>query len=397
MSQEQQSGLLLLGVGGGGSRLASAVLSDYGAGMRSLGVDTDALSNREATASGGLECLLMGGARLAGHGTGGDAIKGRLAAQDDMQNLVSRLEGVRMVVLTACLGAGTGGGATPEIVKALRDLGITTVCFVTMPFGFEGEERRKAAERVLPMIEENADSMVVVSLDDLYAGSEGALLADAVRASERVIAAGISLVWRLVTKPGFIRMDPERFNTMVLRGGNARFGFASADGANRAAAVTESLRKCKLLRSGDALARANAVLLGILAGSDLRLAEIGEVVGSLRSICKPECTVEMGTVLDARFDGRIELVAVTFESWTAVAQVETGNKESSAAAPTEPPPVAEEFPIHSGSRRTRAKSGSKLSFGATGRGKFQNVEPTIFNGQDLDIPTYVRRGIQLDR
>jgi hypothetical protein len=53
--------------------------------MRALGVDTDALSNREASV-GGLECLLLGGARLAGgrHGRG-DAIKGRLAAQDDMQ------------------------------------------------------------------------------------------------------------------------------------------------------------------------------------------------------------------------------------------------------------------------------------------------------------------------
>jgi hypothetical protein len=38
-----------------------------------------------------------------------------------------------------------------------------------------------------------------------------------------------------------------------------------------------------------------------------------------------------------------------------------------------------------------------LSSGATGKGKFQNVEPTIYNGQDLDIPTYLRKNIHLDR
>ena len=38
MSQEQQSGLLLLGVGGGGCRLAASVLSSYGSGLRALGV-----------------------------------------------------------------------------------------------------------------------------------------------------------------------------------------------------------------------------------------------------------------------------------------------------------------------------------------------------------------------
>ena len=391
MNQELQSGLLLLGVGGGGCRLAASVLSAYGGGMRALGVDTDALSNREAS-SGGLTCLLLGGARLAGHGTGGDAIKGRLVAQDDMQNLVPHLQGIRTVLLTACLGAGTGGGATPEIVKALHDMGIATVCFVTLPFGFEGESRRKAAERVLPMIEESADSMVVIALDDLFTDAADCLLEEAVRKAEGVVAAGITLIWRLVSKPGFIQMDAERLHAMILKGGNARFGYASAEGANRATHVTTALRGCRLLRSGDALAKANALLLGILAGPDLRLAEIGEIMSKVRSVCKAECSIEMGTVLDAQFDGRIELVVMTFESWAAATTLDA-RKES---PPMHEPPVAEDFPIQSGTKRSRSK-GSKLSFGATGRGKFQNVEPTIHNGQDLDIPTFLRRGIQLDR
>ena len=391
MSQELQSGLLLLGVGGGGCHLAASVLAAYGGGMRALGVDTDALSNRQAS-SGGMNCLLLGGARLAGHGTGGDAIKGRLVAQDDMQNLVPHLQGVRTVVLTACLGAGTGGGAAPEIIKALHDMGIATICFVTLPFGFEGEARRKAAERVLPMVEENADSMVVIALDDLFEDADGAVLEDAIQKAENIVAAGITMVWRLVSKPGFIQMDAERLHTMILKGGNARFGYASAEGANRATHVVTALRGCRLLRSGDALAKSNALLLGILAGHDLRLAEIGEIMSKIRSMCKPECDIEMGTVLDPQFDGRVELVVMTFESWAAATQIEV-RKET---VPLHEPPVAEDFPIQSGTKRSRSK-GSKLSFGATGRGKFQNVEPTIFNGQDLDIPTFMRRGIQLDR
>ena len=393
MSQELQSDLLLLGVGGGGCRLAAAVTAAYGEGLRSLGVDTDALSNRQAS-GGGMNCLLFGGARLAGHGTGGDAIKGRLGAQDDVQNLTPHLQGVSTVVLTACLGAGTGGGATPEIVKALHDMGIATLCFLTLPFSFEGEARRKAAERVLPMIEENADSLVIVDLDDLFADANASLLDEAIGKADRIVAAGITLLWRLVTKPGFIRMDPERLHSMILRGGNARFGYASAEGENRTSQVTSALRNGCLMRKGDSLAKANAVLLGILAGADLRLAEVGEIMSKLRFICKAECDIEMGTVLDPQFNGRIEVVAMTFESWTAAASVAEEQKE---AAPAAEPPVAEDFPIHPGNKKARVNKGSKLSFGATGRGKFQNVEPTIFKGQDLDIPTFMRRGIQLDR
>ena len=160
----------------------------------------------------------------------------------------------------------------------------------------------------------------------------------------------------------------------------------------RAAKAVAAVRGCRLLRAGDALAKANALLLGILAGRDLRLAEVGEIMKSVRGVCKKECQIEMGTVLDEQYDGRVELVALAFESWTAAAQMEP-RKEN---PPTQEPPVAEAFPIQPGSRKGRAK-GSKLSFGTTGRGKFQNVEPTLCNGQDLDVPTFIRRGITLER
>ncbi|MEI7899434.1 MAG: hypothetical protein WCK89_04225 [bacterium] len=391
MSQEQQSGLLLLGVGGGGCRLAASVLSTYGSGLRVLGVDTDALSNREA-AAGGMTCLLFGGALLAGHGTGGDAIKGRMVAQEDMQNLLPHLQGVRTVVVLACLGAGTGGGVTPDIIKALHNMGLATLCFVTLPFAFEGETRRKAAERVLPMIEENADSMVVVPLDELFHDTGEGLLADAIQMAGAAVAAGITLLWRLLSKPGFICLDGERLHALVLKGGSARFGFSSAEGPGRAEQVVAELRACRLLRSGDALAKANALLAGILAGSDLRLAEVGEVMGALRGVCKSDCMIEMGTVLDAGYDGRIELVVLAFESWTAAVKLEPHRD----ASPVLEPPVQDAFPIQPGSKKSRAK-GSKLSLNASGRGKFQNVEPTIHDGQDLDVPTFLRRGITLER
>jgi cell division protein FtsZ len=374
--------------------LAAAVRAAYGGGLRALGADTDALSNRAASA-GGMTCLLLGGSRLSGHGTGGDAILGRLAAQDDLENLRTHLQGARTVVVTACLGGGTGGGATPEIVKTLRDMGIAALCFVTRPFGFEGDTRGKSAERVLPLIEENADSLVVVPLDELFDDAGEDLLLDAVQAAEGVMAAGITLLWRLVTKPGFIQLDAERLHAMVLRGGNARFGFGAAEGADRAERAVAALKACRLLRSGDSLARANAVMLGILAGRDLRLAEVGEIMAKLRGLCKKGCHIEMGTVLDDRYDGRVELVALSFESWIAGIPAES-RKEAAAAPPAQEPPVAEAFPIQPGGRRGRSK-GSKLSFGATGRGKFQGVEPTLFNGQDLDVPTYIRRGITLER
>ena len=47
----------------------------------------------------------------------------------------------------------------------------------------------------------------------------------------------------------------------------------------------------------------------------------------------------------------------------------------------------------------RARKGaqqSELQLGATSdRGRFQDVAPTLHDGADLDIPTYIRRGVRI--
>jgi Cell division GTPase len=275
--------------------------------------------------------------------------------------------------------------------------GTLSICFVTKPFGFEGDARVKSAERVLPQIEEHTDSMVVIPLDDLFVDAGKELLDDSIKAAEEIVATGVTLLWRLLTKPGFIRLDAERLYAMVFRGGNARLGFSVAEGAGRAERAVMALKNCRLLRSGDALTKANAVMLGIHAGSDLRLSEVGEIMATLRSLCKKDCIFEMGTVLDDRYDGRIELVALAFESWSAGIPIDPPKDSAAPAAQESPAPEA--FPIQPGSsRKKRPKAGgSKLSFGATGRGRFHNVETTIYKGQDLDVPTYIRREITLER
>jgi hypothetical protein len=36
-----------------------------------------------------------------------------------------------------------------------------------------------------------------------------------------------------------------------------------------------------------------------------------------------------------------------------------------------------------------------LTFDLADKGRFKNVEPTYYEGEDLDTPTFVRRGIKL--
>jgi len=395
MNGNEHQQLILLGVGGGGCRLVASVRTAYGEGIQALGVDTDALANFEVSKDG-LTCLLLGGNRLAGRGTGGDVILGRQVAQDGLEDVLKHLQGARTVVVVACLGGGTGGGVTPEIVKELSSMGVATVCFMTQPFTFEGDVRGKAAEQVLRSLERTADSLVVVPLDDLFADARQERVEDAMREAGALVSAGITLLWRLVTKPGFIRLDAERLHALVVRCGGSRFGFGVAEGPGRAGRAVAALKACRLLQGGESFSTASAVMLGILAGRDLLLSEIGEIMDALGKLCKKDCVIEMGTVLDGAYEGRIELVAIAFDSWRAGVQVETRKGVAAEASPSIPP-VGSPMPVGAGGgkRRQRPKKGDVLA--ATAPKRFQNVDPTFWDGANVDVPTYVRRSITLER
>ena len=38
-----------------------------------------------------------------------------------------------------------------------------------------------------------------------------------------------------------------------------------------------------------------------------------------------------------------------------------------------------------------------LELDLAGKGRFKNVEPTVVDGQDLDVPTFIRLGVKIDR
>lgn len=395
------SDLILIGVGGGGCRLLAGVHALYGASMRVIGVDTDAMMMREMTEKG-VPSFLLGGSRLAGCGTGGDQLKGRAAAEDDLEALYkNHLGAVRMAVILTCLGGGTGSGATPIIVKALHEMGIVTLCFAMLPFTFESNERRNLAMRMRTMIEGSADSAVFTPLDTLFKDAGQETVTEAINATQEIVTTGLTLLWNLLSKPGFIKFEKERLRQMVMHGGKAHFGSSTGQGADRANQAVKGLLQRGMLRDGAVLKECSAVMLGIMAGRDLLLSELGEIMDGVRTRCRPGCSIEMGTVIDAQYDGRIEIAVITFERGglhePLVAQ-QTG--ESGIPLESAPPPIEAAgvlSGLRGGRRKGRGKSVSKLGYGATGRGRFENCEPTIFNGEDKDLPTYLRLGIVLDR
>ncbi len=365
--------MLLMGIGGAGSAAAKGVSRAFGEGLRSVMIDTDA-----STGDLGGNFILIGGDHLSGRGAGGDVVAARYATEDSGSAIDPVVEGVRLAVIVTSLGGGTGSGATLEILKRLGDRGIRTIVFATTPFAFEGPDRLRTAQSVMSLIEDAANAAFFLPLDQLVDGTDN--MDEALRRAIDTLASAITLFWRLVEKPGYLRLDAERIGHIISKAGRGRFATVTAQGPNRAADVIDALSRAPALAGAGGGIR--SILCGILAGEDLRLSEVGRIADGVRTAFGSQAAFELATVNDEMtFTGRLAVVVMLFE--------ENGQ---SADPADEVHTTAPAKPRRGGRRNAR----SALSVGPQGRGRFNNAEPTVWHDEDLDIPTYIRKKISLD-
>ncbi len=364
------SSLILIGVGGAGAKMVRGILSAYGHGIRALVLDTDAQSG-----AGEVPFRLLGGNRLAGRGTGGQPAAARAAFQDDPALLDTSLEGARTAVVVTALGGGTGGGATGELLKHLHTLGIVTILFATTPFAFEGDDRIRAAKTAAGPIEQYADVSVFLPLDALVANTGTDNMTEALKRGVDTLASGVTLLWRILERPGYIELGPERLRNILIGCGRGQFATATASGDNRTETVLAALAEHPLLNRDETRPPVRTVLVGVLAGDDLRLSEVGAISCGLSAAFGPSAAIELGTVNDeATFSGRLSVVTILFEE----------NATNTAATGT----------------LTRAQNPEALRGGEhnlAANSRFRNAEKTTWHDEDLDVPTFIRRNLTLDR
>ena len=365
------SSLMLIGIGTAGCAMARGVQRAFGGNLRLLLVDTDA-----ETGSTGGSFVLLGGDRLSGRGTGGNEINGRLAAEDSLHALDAALQGVRLAVIVTALGGGTGTGATIEIVKHLHSRAITTPVFATEPFKMEGEERARRARGARPLIAENSNGAFFLPLDKLVQGEDN--MAEALRRAVDTLASGIALFWRLLEKPGYIRLDTERLQKLLENAGRGRFAAATARGAERVTEVLDKITHSELLTGGAG--QLQSVLLGILAGDDLRLSECEVLAKGVRTFAGENLPFTLATVNDEEtFGDRLSIVVLLLEPYAGTASQDQSGKT----------------PRRRLQRTLKAKSALAIGPQAQG-GRFHNTEPMYYNGEDLDTPAYMRKGISIE-
>lgn len=421
--------LKVIGVGGAGGNAADYMARQDFAGISITAVNTDAQALSQL---GAAERMPLGAKATRGFGTGGDPEMGRAAAEEDVEKIRALCAGADVVCVVAGMGGGTGTGAAPVVARLAKETGALVLGIVTLPFEFEGARRSRQALLGLRDLKQEADGVICLPNQKVFKLiDENTSVNEALKITNELLAQGVKGIWRLLTQTGMINVD---FNDLcaVLRGRHEESSLATveASGENRSHEVIEKLMKHPFLEAGQTLAEADAVLVSLAGGPDMTMAEVNRVMEQINRQCE-NAHIIMGAGIHENFAGRMSVTLVASRQNESREREERqpsrliSQKDAAEAgeeqvkdlmnpaqtqkppsrfvppAPATTPQQTERLLTGQGSGSRSRKKGSTmrqstLALEIISKGRFEKSEPTIHHGEDLDVPTYIRRGVALN-
>lgn len=409
----------LVGVGGAGSNAVDRLKMENLERLQLAVINTD----YQALASSPVQDkVLIGMGVTRGLGAGGDPELGREAAEADREKIANVVKDCDLVFLVTGMGGGTGSGASPVVAEIAAETGALVIAFVTLPFSFEGGRRLKQAEEGLRALRAVCDAVIPLPNDVLLqeAGENETVLDSFARADEW-IGRGVKSIWSMLFKTGLINLDFATLRQAFQhRGGKTLFGLGEGRGENAIGEVVASLKLCPLLHTPEFSRKADRLLVNILGGADLTLPKVNELMTAIAEQFGRDSHIIMGAVIDEDMAGRVEVCIIGTSDMGGrgmparrpapgagrAKPLAPGGPvrpeyatAPGAAAAAKPATVVELPSSHSpDAKQAQAAKAAQEEFGfgeVESRGHFEKTDRNLFDGQDLDVPTYLRRGIKI--
>ncbi len=362
--------IVVIGVGGAGGNAVNNMIEAGLDGVEFVVANTDAQALALSKADRRVQ---MGSAVTQGLGAGMQPEVGEQSAEENLDEIMSHLEGAHMLFVAAGMGGGTGTGAAPVIARAARDRGILTVGIVTKPFMFEGNKRMKLAEQGIDNLYASVDTMITIPNQNLFrVATERTTMADAFQLADEVLYAGVRGVTDLMVVPGMINLDFNDVRTVMNEMGKAMMGTGEATGDNRAVEAAQKAINNPLL-DDVSLKGAKGVLINITGGTDLTLYEVDEAAQMIRNEVDDDANIIVGSAEDAALDGVVR-VSVVATGVDADLRSGTASRFAPARKP-EPAPAPEPAPVIELGVHERAEAEARAAYSDYGFDAEEEAEP----------------------
>jgi cell division protein FtsZ len=381
VEDEKSAKIKVIGAGGAGGNAINNMIASKLQGVRFIAANTDVQALEVSKAPVKIQ---MGEKLTEGLGAGANPEIGRQAAMESIDAIRSAVEDSHMVFITAGLGGGTGTGAAPVIAEVSKEVGALTVAVVTKPFSFEGKKRMKQAEDGISRLKDVVDTVITIPNDRLRGlASRNATMLEMFRRADEVLLHSVKGITDLIVMPGIVNLDFADVRTTMSRAGIAIMGTGIGRGENRALEAAEKAISHPLLEDVS-IAGARGVLMNVTSGLDLTMREMTEASDRIHSEAGDDAEIIWGAVLDDSIGDEVRVTVIG----TGI-----GSKDE------------EDNVRFSGKVRditeadlTRAVDLDEPTFirqekvvGESGGAHYRGYRGIILDGNDLEIPTFMRR------
>jgi cell division protein FtsZ len=441
----------VVGIGGAGSNILDRMVLDGPEEIQLIAINTDVQSLAGSVATHKVQ---LGRTLTRGLGSGGDPELGLAAAEEATEEIRMALKGGDVIIVCAGLGGGTGSGAAPWVVQLAKEEKALVLVIAALPFSFEGRRRCAQASASLEQLAANADAVICFENDRM---AEIALprmgIHEAFAAADLTISRCIRAIVAILRRPGLLKIGFDDVRA-VLRGKDSRglFGFGEAIGENRAHEALALALKNPLMNRGEMLQDSYHAIIHIRGGSNVTLGEVQIIMEELNRHINDRTKLFMGISVDHEMGQRLsvsiisslgsrleqeappvssgaqdeliprpqpERVADVSSSVPSPRTTEFSEAEPSGSEAQQPemdlkrftvpeqesmdanesaPPPPKEPIVRPAARAPAVKKVEAkqevLPFEPVSRGRFEKSEPTIVDGQDLDVPTFLRKQVK---
>jgi len=383
----------VVGVGGGGNNAVDRMVDAGIKAVSFVGLNTDAQALRRSSAE---TKIRIGDVTTGGLGSGGDPEVGRRAAEEDAKWIAHAVGGADLVFVTAGLGGGTGSGAAPIVAASARDQGALTIGVVTKPFGFEGSQRKRVADKAAAELAENVDALIVVPndrADDVLPADTSMI--DAFGVVDDVLMHTVQGIIDLISAPGLINLDFADVRSVMEDVGPAVVGLGRGSGEHRATDAARQALASPLLEAN--IEGARGILFNVSGPPDLRLREVRLAADEIRGHADDDANIIFGASF-SESHGEDVLVTLIATGLNGNGHKNGNGNGNGHATGVEAPSVAlptavaeaKRPPKRSARVASEAPPVDAVTHSAAVAAEAIQSSPTVAD-EDLEVPSFLRR------
>ncbi|NCG08135.1 MAG: cell division protein FtsZ [Verrucomicrobia bacterium] len=410
LALESQLRIKVIGLGGGGSNVLAGIDRTRYPQVEYSIVNTDSQALVQSPVD---SKVLVGRSVTRGLGAGGDPEIGSQAIATDRAALEGLVAGADLLILVVGLGGGTGTVAAALLAELGTAAGAIVLTFATQPFTFEGSRRREVANAGLSELRGKVHGLVPVPNDLLLQEtdeSETALSAFAV--ADQWIGRGIHSICAMLFETGVINQDFGALRGLLQGlGGKTIFATGAATGGDYITNALRDLLDCPLLHTTERPKQLDRILVHLVAGPEMGLSKMQQLMTQIGSHFESNEEILFGAVIDPERTESLEVCLLAKVELESAARKASGGDTDRAREPMETEQglglegfistQKEKPPVHesklSKKRKKAATDQDEFLFVdlEAQRGYFDQTDQNLYNNEDLDVPTYLRKGIKI--